>query len=58
MHEQNLLPPTMKFKSAALFELIQMTIGTSQLLYKNNRDFVSLPADARSTLLHSAFKHT
>ncbi len=57
MTEQYLLPPKLRFKSTLMIEFIQRTLHESQLLYKNNRDFLALSADDRSILLHNTLKH-
>ena len=58
MSEQNNLPPKLRFKSASIIQLYQLTLEAAQSLYRNNRDFLSLPPDDRSVLLHSTSTHT
>ena len=58
MSQQNSLPPRLRFKSASVIQLYQMTLDAGQSLYKNNRDFLSLSADDRSILLHSTSPYT
>ncbi|CAF3950217.1 unnamed protein product, partial [Rotaria sordida] len=58
MLEQNALPLKLRFKKEPIKKLIQITLDRSQLLYKNNQDFLSLSADDRSILFHTTFTHT
>ncbi|CAF1254747.1 unnamed protein product [Rotaria sordida] len=58
MLEQNALPLKLRFKKEEIKKLIQITLDRSQLLYKNNQDFLSLSADDRSILFHTTFTHT
>ena len=58
MSEQHTLPPKLRFKSASIIQLYQMTFEGAQLLYKNNKDFFSLFPDDRSTLLHNTLMYT
>ncbi len=57
MNEQSLLPLKMRFKSAPMIEFIQKILFESQLLYTNNRDFLSLSVNDRSFLLHNTLKY-
>jgi len=58
MHEQNILPLKLRFKIASVINLYHMSLDKNQLLYTNNRDFLSLSPDDRSTLLHGTFEYT
>jgi len=58
MREQNLLPYKLRYKSISVMKLYQILLDGIQLLYKNNRDFISLSPYNRSILLHSTIKHT
>ncbi|CAF1064462.1 unnamed protein product [Rotaria sp. Silwood1] len=58
MYQQNKLPLKLRFKSAPVIEFFRMELDQTQLLYKNNRDFVDLSEDDRSILLHYSFKYT
>lgn len=52
------LPLKLRFKSASILQLYQMTLSTGESLYKNDRDFVSLSANDRSILLNGSLMHT
>ncbi|CAF4092993.1 unnamed protein product [Rotaria sordida] len=58
IREQNLLPLKLRFKSASMIEFFQILLDTSQSIYKNNQDFLSLSEYDRSILLHSTFIYT
>jgi len=58
IREQNALPLKLRLRNGALIEFTQMALERLPLLYEKNQDFVSLPADDRSMLLHNTFKHT
>ncbi|CAF1064030.1 unnamed protein product [Rotaria sp. Silwood1] len=58
MREQELLPPTMRYESPAVIDLIQMILHDGQSLYKTNQDFLSLSVDDRCILLDNTFEHT
>ena len=58
MSEQNNLPVQLRFKSKSIIQSCQRTLDATQSLYVNNRDFLSLCADDRSTLVHGTFMHT
>ncbi|CAF3837777.1 unnamed protein product [Rotaria sordida] len=57
MRGQTNLPIKIRFKSSSVLELIKVLLDETQLLYKNNRDFLSLSTDDRSILLHTTIKH-
>ncbi|CAF3334925.1 unnamed protein product [Rotaria sp. Silwood2] len=58
MNEQNSLPPKIRFKSEVLIKYFSVSFEGTQLLYKNNQDFLSLSLDDRFTLLNSTMEHT
>lgn len=58
MSEQSHLPHKMRFKSASIIRLYQMTLAAVQSLYKNNGDFLSLCTEDRSILLYNTLPHT
>jgi hypothetical protein len=58
MHEQKVLPLKLRFKPASLKKYFLMALEATQSVYKNNQDFLSLPADDRSILLHNTMKYT
>ncbi|CAF4758919.1 unnamed protein product, partial [Rotaria sp. Silwood2] len=57
MRGQTDLPIKIRFKSAPVLEFIKVLLDETQLLYKNNRDFLCLSTDDRSILLHTTIKH-
>lgn len=58
LSEQHRLPPKLRFKCASIIQLYQMSLEGAQLVYKNNKDFLSLVPDDRSTLLHNTLIYT
>ncbi|CAF4112107.1 unnamed protein product [Rotaria sordida] len=57
MFEQNNLPLKFRFKTTSITELYQKIFDGAQLLYKNNRDFLSLSVNDRSTLFRSTLPY-
>lgn len=57
IREQSFLPYSKQFQILSISKLIQSILYQSQLLYRNNQDFLSLSADDRLVLLDSTFKH-
>ncbi|CAF1282725.1 unnamed protein product [Rotaria sordida] len=57
MCRQTSLPIKIRFKSAPVVEFIKGLFDETQLLFNNNRDFLSLSMDDRCTLLHTTIKH-
>jgi hypothetical protein len=58
MHQQNLFPLKLRFKSTTIMNIIKTIAGRAQSLYNRNQDFLSLSADDRSVLLCTTMKHT
>ncbi|CAF3964605.1 unnamed protein product, partial [Rotaria sp. Silwood1] len=58
MNEQMSLPPKLRLKSGALIRYFKDSMEGTQLLYKNNQDFLSLSANDRSVLLNNTIKYT
>ena len=58
MSQQNNLPIQLRFQSSSIISLYQLMLDGAQLLYTNNRDFLSLSTDDRSILLHSTLSYT
>ena len=58
MSEQHNLPPKLRFKISSILELFQLVLDTTQSLYKNNEDFLSLSTNDRSILLHGTLLRT
>ncbi|CAF3682472.1 unnamed protein product, partial [Rotaria sp. Silwood1] len=57
MNEQMSLPPKLCLKSGALIRYFNDSMEGTQLLYKNNQDFLSLSANNRSVLLNNTIKY-
>ncbi|CAF1578353.1 unnamed protein product, partial [Rotaria sp. Silwood1] len=57
MNEQMSLPPKLRLKSEALNRYFNDSMEGTQLLYKNNQDFLSLSANNRSVLLNNTIKY-
>ncbi|UJR20450.1 hypothetical protein I4U23_023579 [Adineta vaga] len=58
MHEQEILPLKLRFKTNPMLMFIDSIFNGAQLLYKNNKDFLSLPFEDRTILLHSTTAYT
>ncbi|CAF0869719.1 unnamed protein product [Rotaria sordida] len=57
MLEQDKLPLKFRFKTTSIIELYQKIFDGAPLLYTNNRDFLSLSVNDRSTLLSGAVSY-
>ncbi|CAF1053192.1 unnamed protein product [Rotaria sordida] len=57
IRKQNTLPLKLRFKAASLINLYQMMLEGGPLLYKNNRDFLSLSVNDRSILLRNTIRY-
>ncbi|CAF3617417.1 unnamed protein product [Rotaria sp. Silwood1] len=57
MLQQSILPINLRFQSDSLIEFFRMELDQTQLLYKNNRDFLCLSSNDRSILLHYTIKY-
>lgn len=58
MYEQKNSSVELRFTSSSVLSFYQLMLDGAQSLYTNNRDFLSLPFDDRSILLHNTLTHT